>query len=264
MLGRDPSTKVMVASYGGDLATKHARDFRAVLSHAWYQGLFPRTRLEPGGNRVDEQITTGQGGRKAISLGGAAMGFGADLIIVDDLMKAVDASSPVERQRVRNYYEQALLLRLNNKTDGRVVLIQQRLHEDDLSGYLLEVGGFEHLNLRAIAIEDEEIAIGRGRSKSRLRGEALCPEREPLETLERLRREMGAAAFSAQYQQDPTPPGGNRMRWEWFGTYEGAPSRSKFLWIAQSWDTGRHDLGLQGATAGTCWILCGSALTFLT
>ncbi len=253
MLGQDPSTKVMVASYGGDLATKHARDFRTVLSHSWYQALFPRTRLEIGGNRVDEQITTHQGGRKAVSLGGAATGFGADLIIVDDLMKAADAGSAVERQRVKDYYEQTLLSRLNNKTEGRVVLIQQRLHEDDLPGYLLEVGGFKHLNLRAIAVEDENIAIGRGRSRSRLRGEALCPEREPLDTLERMRREMGAIAFSAQYQQDPTPPGGNRLRWEWFGTYEGDLDRHDFQWVAQSWNTALTAEPTSDFSVGTTW-----------
>lgn len=253
MLGQSPSLKVMVASYGGDLAAKHARDFRTVLTDPWYGRLFPQTRLEAGGNRVDEQITTQQGGRKAVSLAGAATGFGADLIIVDDLMKAADASSAAERQRVRDCYEQTLLSRLNNKSEGRVILIQQRLHEDDLPGYLLESGQFDHLNLRAIATEDEQIAIGPGRLHSRHRGEALCPEREPLETLERLRREMGASVFSAQYQQDPTPPGGNRMRWEWFGSYEDELSRSDFQWIAQSWDTGLTAQPTSDYSVGMTW-----------
>lgn len=253
MLGHNPALKIMVASYGGELAVKHARDFRAVLTSNWYGELFPGTRLEVGGNRVDEQITQAQGGRKAVSLGGAVTGFGADLIIVDDLMKAADANSPAERQRVRDYYEQTLLSRLNDKTDGRIVVIQQRLHEDDLPGYLLATGQFTHLILPAIAVEREEIPLAFGKVMHRQPGTPLCPEREPLETLERLRIEMGAYAFSAQYQQDPTPPGGNRLRWEWFGTHEGLLRREDFQWIVQSWDTALTAEPTSDFSVGMTW-----------
>lgn len=253
MLGHDPSQKIMVASYGSDLAVKHARDFRTVLTTSWYAGLFPRTRLEVGGGRVDEQITQHQGGRKAVSLGGAVTGFGADLIIVDDLMKAADANSPAERQRVRDYYEQTLLSRLNNKSEGRIIVIQQRLHEDDLPGYLLATGQFTHLNLPAIAVEHQDIPLAFGKFMRREPGSALCPEREPLSTLEKLRVEMGAYAFSAQYQQDPTPPGGNRIRLEWFGSYSGPVRREEFQWIVQSWDTALTAAPTSDFTAGTTW-----------
>jgi hypothetical protein len=250
-LGHDPGLKIMVASSGGDLASKHARDFRTVLNSNWYQQLFPRTQLEF--DRIDEQITTAHGGRKAVSLGGAVTGFGADIIIVDDLMKAADARHTAERQRGKDYYEQSLLSRLNNKSEGRVIVIQQRLHEDDLPGYLLETGQFEHLNLRAIATEDEEIPIGPNRVKRRRRNEVLFPEREPLETLEGLRIEMGASAFSAQYQQDPTPPGGNRVRWEWFATSPERLRREDCLWVAQSWDTALTAEPTSDFSVGMTW-----------
>ncbi|GJD63987.1 phage terminase large subunit [Methylobacterium frigidaeris] len=253
LLGRDPALKIMVASYGGELATKHARDFRAVLAQPWYQALFPRTRLAPGGNREDEQLTTARGGRKAISLGGAATGFGADLIIVDDLMKAADAASPVERERVRSYYEQTLLSRLNDKGAGRVVAIQQRLHEDDLAGYLVASGQFEHLNLPALATGEESVPIGFGQVHWRAKDEALCPEREPAAVLERLRREMGAYAFSAQYQQDPVPPGGNRVRWEWLGSYAAVLGREAYQGVVQSWDTALTAEPTSDYSVGQTW-----------
>lgn len=237
LIGRDPSLKIMVASYGGELAAKHARDFRTLVTQDWYRALFPRMRLSVGGNREDEQITTSGGGRKAISLGGAATGFGADLIIVDDLMKAADAASPVERERVKTYYEQTLLSRLNDKVNGRIVAIQQRLHEDDLAGYLSLSGQFDHLNLPALAVTEEHVAIGFGQTHLRRQNDVLCPEREPREALERLRREMGSFGFSAQYQQDPTPPGGNRLRWTWFGTYDALLPRDTYQFVVQSWDT---------------------------
>jgi predicted phage terminase large subunit-like protein len=238
MLGIDPALKIIVASYGGDLATKHSRDFRDVLNSDWYRALFPTTRIKVGGNRLDEQLTTRNGSRKAVSLGSAVTGFGADLIILDDPLKAADASSPTERQRVLDYYQTTLLSRLNDKVNGRIIVVQQRLHEDDLPGHLIDSGQFEHLDLPAIAVEDSEIAIGHGQLKYRRKGEVLCPEREPAEALERLRLEMGNFAFSAQYQQDPTPAEGNRVRLGWFGQHELYDAEpSEFQTIVQSWDT---------------------------
>lgn len=235
VLGRDPATKVMVASYGQNLALRHARDFRSLIESTSYRALFPGVRIQK--NAEAEILTTLGGGRKAVSLGGPVTGFGADILIIDDLMKAEDARSEVERQRVKDFYEQTLVSRLNDKRTGRIIAVQQRLHEDDLAAYLIDKGTFEHLNLKAIAEEDERFAINFGRWHERRRGEALFPAMEPLPTLEEIRREIGAFAFSAQYQQNPVPPGGNRVRWGWFGTYDERPERTFFQMVVQSWDT---------------------------
>ncbi len=90
-------------------------------------------------------------------MAGPQLGFGADIIVADDMMKVGDAGSVVERQRVKDFYEQSLLSRLNDKATGRVVIIQQRIHEDDLPGHLIEGGQFVHLNLPAIALSQEEV-----------------------------------------------------------------------------------------------------------
>jgi predicted phage terminase large subunit-like protein len=252
LLGKSPDIKIMVASYGGELAGKHAEDFRSVVASDWYRRLFPDFQLAKRGDRSDEQITTSNGCRKAISVGGAATGFGADLIIIDDLMKAADANSPAERQRVKDFHEQTLLSRLNDKASGRIVVIQQRLHEDDLPGYLLETGRFSHLNLPAIAEEEQAVETVLG-PVHRHKGDLLWPERESRETLDKLRLEMGPSAFSAQYQQDPTPPGGNRLRWEWFGAYDFEPRRNEFERVVQSWDTGMTSEPTSDYSVCTTW-----------
>jgi hypothetical protein len=144
----------MVASYGADLASKHARDFRAVLSSPDYQRLFPKTRIHPKRNTELEVMTTARGMRKAVSVGGPVTGFGARVLIVDDLMKAADAQSETERQRVKEFFDQTLYSRMDEKADGIIIAIQQRLHEDDFAGHLIDKG-FEHLSLPAIAEEDE-------------------------------------------------------------------------------------------------------------
>jgi hypothetical protein len=163
MLGRNPALKLLVASYGHDLAAKHARDFRTVVEAPWCKQVFPRLLAHPQRNTESEFMTTARGLHKAVSLGGAVTGHGADILIIDDMLKADDARSETERRHVHDFYEQTLFSRLNDKRNGAIIAIQQRLHEDDLAGYLLAKGNFTHLELKAIAEEDEEHALGERR-----------------------------------------------------------------------------------------------------
>ena len=141
-------------------------------------------------------------------------GRGADIIIIDDPMKADDAHSEKARRAVKEWFGQVLLSRLDDKQKGAIVLVAQRLHQDDLAGHLLEGSGFHHLDLPAIAETDEKIAIGPGVFHERRRGEALHPEREPIEVLDKISREVGSLVFSAQYQQRPVSAGGNLFKRE--------------------------------------------------
>jgi predicted phage terminase large subunit-like protein len=134
-----------------------------------------------------------------------------------------------------------------------VISIQQRLHEDDVAAYLLQTGEYRHLNLPAIAEEPETIALDKGRFKYRRPGEVLFPQQEPIDVLNRMRAELGQIVFSAQYQQNPTPPGGNRMNWNWFKHYGVAPQRSELVMVVQSWDTGMTALPTADCSVCTTW-----------
>ncbi|WLR91682.1 phage terminase large subunit [Shinella zoogloeoides] len=251
LLGHDPSTKVILATYGHDLSRSIFADLRRVMEHPVYQALFPATQIA----RISgsELVTTRGGGMKATSVGGAVTGRGADVIIIDDLMKAADAQSEPERRRAEDFVSGTLLSRFDSKRDGRVVSIQQRLHEGDVASYLLSTGEYRHLNLPAIAQEPQEIALGKGRVKYRAVGDVLFPQQEPIEVLNRVRAELGPMVFSAQYLQDPTPPGGNRMSWGDFHTYEEAPERTEFAMVVQSWDTGMTALPHSDYSVCTTW-----------
>jgi hypothetical protein len=107
----------------------------------------------------------------------------------------------------------------------------------DPAGYLLTKGMFRHLNLTAIAEEDEEFRLSPGKTHIRRKGDALFPQRMNLEVLEQLRHELGAAAFEMQYQQNPISASGSLLRWEKFKTYDTLPALSFFEMIVQSWDT---------------------------
>ncbi len=236
VLGHDPKCKIMVASYSQDLARHHSNQTRTIMESDWYRRDFPRTRISDRGNRALELETTAGGVRKAVSVGGSITGFGADIIIVDDCMKADEARSPIVRQELRNWFDNTLLSRLNDKATGRIISIQQRLHEDDLPAYMFDKG-YRHLNLPAIAEKQEHIPIRDGHVHVREVGALLNPSRENEATLAQLRRDLGPVVFSAQYQQEPVSAQGNMIRLEWFGTYRDVPPRHEFLKVVQSWDT---------------------------
>ncbi|MES0863737.1 phage terminase large subunit [Ruegeria sp. SCPT10] len=240
MLGRDPTLKFVCVSYSGDLAQKHASDCRAIMQTEWYRRIFPNTRLKRGGNSEMDFRTTKGGGRLSTSVGGTLTGRGGD-IIIDDPIKPEDAMSETVRKRVINWYANTLSSRLNDKAKGSILLVMQRLHEEDLAGHLLASGGWEHLSLPAIAENDERVALRKGKTHERRRGEALHPERESVADLERLRSIMGTAVFSAQYQQSPVPAEGLHVRREWFKRYSNAPEKITGDRIVQSWDTASKD-----------------------
>jgi predicted phage terminase large subunit-like protein len=217
-LGRNPSERVVVVSYSDVLARSHANDFRLLVNDPVYQAAFPAMRLARDTDR--EIMTTKRGKRIATSIDGTLTGLGGNLIIIDDPLKLGDAMSESVRARVIEWYRSTLLSRADDKKAARIVLVMQRVHQDDLAGYLQEQGGFEVLNLPAIAQRTEAYELGDGRTYTRQKGELLHPEHEPTQVLAELKREMGPIAFSAQYQQSPMPPGGRIIKRKWLTTYD--------------------------------------------
>jgi predicted phage terminase large subunit-like protein len=252
MLGHDPTSQIIVASYSGDFAGELHRQFRMVISSEWYQEVFPELRLAKETGL--ELVTTKGGGRFSASVGGTLTGRGADLIIIDDPLNANELHSETARKRVIDWYGGALIHRLNNKERNAIIAVMQRLHEDDLAGHLLEQGGWNHLNLPAIALENEAIELGNGRKQLRRTGDILHPERESRAALEAIRREVGSLLFSAQYEQQPVPAEGNVIKRAWFSAYENLPTGLSPSRIVQSWDiamtTGDHN----DYSVGTTWL----------
>jgi predicted phage terminase large subunit-like protein len=251
-LGHDPSKRFACVSYSQELAATFARQFRVVVNSDWYRQLFPSMRIAK--DTEIECVTTKGGGRFAVPVGGSFTGRGADIIIVDDPMKAGDAPSETARRTVNEWYGATLLSRLDDKEQGAIILVMQRLHEDDLAGTLLLKGGWEHLDLPAIAEEDQNILIGPGAVHSRKKGEVLHPERESRDRLEEIRREMGSLNFSAQYLQRPVPLEGNLIKRVWLRYYDDAPSRGPGFEIVQSWDVASTTGEINDWSVCTTWL----------
>ncbi len=255
VLGHNPSAQIICASYGQDLANKHSIDCRTLMASAWYKGLFP-TRLSPQRQSVQEFLTTQGGSRLSTSVGGVLTGRGADLIIIDDPLKPDEALSETQRNAVNEWFDHTLYSRLNDKRTGCIIIIMQRLHEDDLVGHVLEQESWEHLRLPAIAEEEEVHLIEspfRTRTVRRHIGEPLHPEREPLEILEHVRRTIGEYNFAGQYQQQPAPLGGGMVKREWFKTYVPGEQPSRFDMTLQSWDTANKSSELSDFSVCTTW-----------
>ena len=193
-LGRNPSERVLF-SYSDFLARSHANHFRLLVKDPIYQAAFPAMRLARDTDR--EIMTTKRGKRIATSIDGTLTGLGGNLIVIDNPIKLGDAMSETVRTRAIEWYRSTLLSRADDKKAARIVLVMQRVHQADLAGYLQEQGGFEVLNLPAIAQRNETYSLGDGRSYNRQKGELLHPEQEPAHVLAELKREMGPIAFGA-------------------------------------------------------------------
>jgi predicted phage terminase large subunit-like protein len=237
MLGHDPTRRIICASYSGELAHKHSNDFRAVLSTSWYRTIFPETQIGPYKDSETEIELTRRGFRLATSVGGTLTGRGGDVIIIDDPLKPIDALSEVKRNGANEWFSNTVLSRIDDKRTGTIVIVMQRVHMDDLTGFVLgQSDEWTVLSLPAIADAFETITLTMGEVHHRRPGEALSPQREPREVLERLRLQLGSDLFSAQYQQAPVPPGGAMIKRHWVQRYTELPTCSGSF-ILQSWDT---------------------------
>jgi predicted phage terminase large subunit-like protein len=253
VLGHDPTKRLIVVSYSADLAIKHGNDFRTVVNSVEYHAIFPRMRVSPTKNTQTEVVTTLNGFRLATSVDGALTGRGGDIIIIDDPIAALAALSQKAREHVANWYFNALLSRLDDKQNGAIILVMQRLHEDDLAGILLR--GFDEwtvLSLPAIAEQDEQIPIGNGQIHCRHTGDVLHPGRESRSVLDSLRAQLGHDTFAAQYQQRPVAPGGAMIKPAWIPRYDQPPQSGQ---IVQSWDVANKQGEENDYSVCTTWLV---------
>ncbi len=196
-------------------------------NRAWYRSAFPTTRIGPFKNSETEIELTARGFRLATSVGGTLTGRGGDIIVIDDPLKPDDALSETKRSAANQWFTNTLLSRLDDKRTGAIVVVMQRVHIDDLTGFLLgQSDEWDVLSLPAIADFDEIIPLSAERTYRRQSGEALSPEREPLHVLDALKLQIGSDAFSAQYQQAPAPPGGAMVKRHWIKRYSELAART--------------------------------------
>ena len=261
-LGRYPDLSFIASSYSGDLSSRMNRDVQRIIDDPLYRRLFPGTALSGmDGSRDDKatrslrsgtlfEIVNRKGVYRSAGVGGGITGMGADIICCDDPVKDREAAdSATISQRIWDWYTSTLYTRL--APGGGIIIIQTRWADTDLSGRLLEAQArgegdeWRVVNFPAIATEDE---------KHRKKGEALHPERYPLEALEKIRKAVGVRDWEALYQQHPIPDGGAIFREEWMQKPwlpKDLPER--FDAVVQSWDMAFKDGANSDYVVGQLW-----------
>jgi hypothetical protein len=203
ILGRQPSAKVLVITYGENLAADIAHGTRELLRAPWYKSAFS-TRLAANRNRVTDFATTAGGGVYAAPIGGQLTGYGADYIIIDDPLEIKDADNDTRIGFVNDRFDTVIRSRLNRPSEGAIVIVAHRLNENDLAGHVLAEGGWKHVVLPFEATEEQVFDLGSGRTWRRAKGELLRPKEFSGRECERISK---TSNFQALYQQDPRASG---------------------------------------------------------
>lgn len=262
VLGHEPHRRIFNISYGMDLATALSMQSRQIIESSWYRRAFPH--MVPSRITDIEIETTQRGFRRATSIQAALTGRGGDIFIIDDPLKPIDAFSQPSRDAVNDWYSHTLFSRMDNKQTGAIIVVMQRVHQNDLTGFLLERSSeWTVLALPAIAEVDERILVGDGQYHFRAAGEALNPAYESLETLSRIRAEVGPDTFAAQYQQAPVPVGGAMFKREWFRYFDTPPERRLGVRLLQSWDTASKEGVRNDWSVCTTWLVVDKRDYFL-
>ncbi|MBW4552610.1 MAG: phage terminase large subunit [Aphanocapsa sp. GSE-SYN-MK-11-07L] len=248
-LGHHPSQRILSLSYGQDLADVFGRSVRNYMRTPTFGALFPECQLSSDSNSIKRFNTNAGGGYATIGVGGATTGRGADLLIMDDLIKDREqADSPVYREHLIDWYKSVARTRL--QPGGSIVLVQTRWQASDFVAWLLAETsheGWQVISLPAIALDSDPLG--------RQPGEALWPEAYPLSALEEIRTTLGSRDWSSLYQQCPISDADVIFNPQWVQYHYGIP-RIETPQIIHSWD-----LSFGGTSSGHSWVV-GQAWAF--
>ena len=220
VLGRMPNKRFLYLHNNHSLGRDLSDACYHLLNHPKYRSLFGPILESSNGKRIK---TVKKGYRHFANVHEKITGLGADIIIVDDPISATDALDNTARKAVNNWFDLNILQRQNNSKKGIIIVVMQRLHENDLSGYLLsKKEGWHHINIPAIAMTDEEWDLGYGEFHRRQKGDLLQENRLSKDDLIETVFSIGGHAFAHQYMQGSYKP---RYGIEGFGTQFVTPLR---------------------------------------
>lgn len=231
VLMRDPRTKIAVICHSDMLANDFASKCKRLIESDVYRQIAPQVRIrEDRDRRMDFETTLG-GGVFFASIATGITGRGFDHIILDDPIAAHDAQSEAERNRVQQAFDGMISSRLDDQARGTITVVQQRLHEADLSGYLLSRGGWDCLCLPLVAEEEKMHKFGDYEWRRPV-GNVLLPERFPEAEIQKIRANNGEAIFATQWQQNPTSTRGELIKPEHLIPIDTCPPGAKRIFIA--------------------------------
>lgn len=232
----NPALGYNTASYSAELTTRDNLRVRNLITSEWYQSHFPHVKLAGDQATKTKYDTTAGGWRYASSVGGGFTGHHPDRILLDDLLKAKEiyASSGAKLKECIDWYRGSVTTRVAR--DPTIVLIMQRLHEEDISGFLLTQPGWEHLCFPMRYDPDHPHPCKFDRRTEP--GELLWPSFWPESKVAKAETELPPHEVSGQLQQNPIPLAGGLFKREYFKIIEpdDVPD-ARYLLIGRGWDT---------------------------
>jgi predicted phage terminase large subunit-like protein len=251
-----PGVEFLTTSYGLKLAREGSDKCRRIIKSDWYQKLFgDRVQIRADKDGMETFANTQNGQRTIRSVGAPCTGLGSSIIICDDVNSASDEMSEVTREGVIEWYQGMLVSRLNDPKLGAIVNVQQRIAEDDITGFLLENQGDDwvHLCLPMRYERDRHCVTSIGWQDPRKdEGELLFPERFGPNEVTSLEKAMGPFRAAGQLQQRPEPKGGGIIKREWWMPWE-TTEYPPMDYIIASVDTAYTEKKENDPSAMTVW-----------
>lgn len=246
---RDPRHRFLTASYSRDLSREHSAKRRTLIDSPWYRSFWP-LEFSDDTNRADQYKNTSQGEMIATSVG-TGTGKGGDTLILDDGLSADQAYSEAERKTAYEWFHGTFRSRMNDPATGAIIVIEQRTHHEDVTGWLLknEPGQWTHIAIPLVqdAKEDVEIEFPiSGRKMERKVGDVLQPERHTPAVI--ASQQVHRRTYETQAQQRPSPEGGDICKREWWQFYKATPA--EFDQVIDSWDLSFKDIKTADLAAG--------------
>jgi predicted phage terminase large subunit-like protein len=232
LLGVEPAKRILCISYGEDLTRQLSRQTRRVMTSRLYRRIFPGTVLA---KQAEDLLTTTKGGQRlATAVGGPVAGFRSELTIIDDPMQPDEVASELKKQSLRDWYSGVVEQRL--VPGGAMIVVMHRLAPDDFTATLLEKGGWFHVSLPLIAVQEITYTDRSDRDFwIRKPGDLLSPRWTTPQTIEDIRRTLPKEIFEGQYQQNPQFGGSGICSIDRLARFE---KRSAYELIVHSWDLG--------------------------
>jgi predicted phage terminase large subunit-like protein len=229
-----PYQRFVFSSYAASLSQKHARDRLLIIQSDWYQRRWGSVfRLK----KVTEAFydNDARGHMLARSTAAVGTGLGGSRIVIDDPHNTREAESDAERGKANDDFDLNLSRRLDNKITDPIIVVMQRLHDQDLTGHLLEAPGFTHVKIQGEARHPTTVVFPQsGRTIAREQGDLLCREREGPAEIEEAKLRLGRRGFASQYDQEPNPEGGLIFMPALYRRYKILPPLARMI---GSWDT---------------------------
>ncbi len=253
-LGKSPTEKFIVTSYGHEVVEQNAIACRRIMRSDWYQQCFPLTEITPDLDRNTHFETTQAGQYYAASALSPLTGIGAGTLLIDDPLKPMEAYSDAIRTSTNQNIRTTLFSRLNDKRTGKIAMIMQRVHEDDPTGHLLKDGGWVHVKLPAEAKTSVLITLGDKRWEMR-EGGLLFPQRLSRPILDQTRLDMTELNYAGQYLQEPISVGGGEFKEEWFLNYYSVKPKEMNICILVD-PSGGNDLNKKKKKTSDWTVMC--------